>query len=338
MSDDLTAVPQSVRERLILAHQITAIQLVSGGMSGASVFRCEGPQRYALRRWPPTSVARFREIHRVVETAGGECKLFPKWHIAADQSDLVLDEHRVIWDLCDWMPGEPLETSATQEQIVRGVAAIAIAHRGMARLGEDVGTSAAVAERIQRVRAIQRQLPRALARIDGTPSQLLSTLQEARRVLIRWETVWDALTRRLASLEQDQFLRHFVLRDIHREHILFQDGTPSGIIDFDAIRRDTPLLDLSRWVAGFDQFRDRPAEVIDAALAGYRGEKRFRAGTDGSQDRKLVGLLAAATTWIGLANWVVWIALDSRQFSDWQRVRMRIARLVDLAPRLRDWI
>lgn len=338
LSGDLNRLPQRVRERLIVPHQITSARLVGGGMSGALVFRCNGSRSYALRRWPPTPIERVRKIHRIIATAAEDCALFPKWHAAADQSDLVLDDQGLIWDLSDWLPGQPLETSATLEQITRGVEAIAVAHQALSHLGEDTGRANSVMSRLQRIEAIRPRLPHALSRIDAAPQELDSTLREASGVLVRWPTIADSLTRRLTAVANQDFRRQFVLRDIHREHVLFQDEIPSGIIDFDAVRLDTPLLDLSRWVAGFDQFRDRPAEVIDAALAGYRSEKRFRAGTDGGQDRKLVGLLAAATTWIGLANWVIWIASESRQFPDWQRVRRRIARLVDLAPRLRDWI
>jgi Phosphotransferase enzyme family len=36
--------------------------------------------------------------------------------------------------------------------------------------------------------------------------------------------------------------------DLHREHLLFSEGTVSGMIDFAATRIDDPLLDVARWL------------------------------------------------------------------------------------------
>jgi Phosphotransferase enzyme family len=69
------------------------------------------------------------------------------------------------------------------------------------------------------------------------------------QVLRNWDTTearavvqellpWQSVTRRC----------HTIHGDLHREHLLFSEGTVSGMIDFAATRIDDPLLDVARWL------------------------------------------------------------------------------------------
>ncbi|MEO1530001.1 MAG: aminoglycoside phosphotransferase family protein [Planctomycetota bacterium] len=336
--DELSQIPNSVRERFITPHGIKTLQRVSGGFSGALVFRCEGSGKYALRRWAKTKATRVREVHRLVSSAAERCTLFPRWVRAVDGNDIVCDDRGWMWDLAEWHDGEPLETTTSLDGIVRGASTIADAHQALRPSGEGTGVSGAIDARWNRLHELANLIPPALTRIDAAPPAIAATLRDAAALLLRWKSIATQLAGRLEAFRGAELPLQHVLRDVHREHILFLDGNPTGIVDFDAIRIDSPLLDISRWVTDFDAFGEEPSGVIEAALAGYGLERLFRTGTEGVKARKLVETLAVTTTWIGLANWVVWVASESRQFPDWQRVRIRIARLVDLAPRLRDCI
>ena len=300
------------------------------------MLQCRGESTFALRRWPNTPIDRIREVHRVVSAAQG-CELFPNWMKTPDGDDLVQDSDGFVWDLSQWMSGSPLETHAGLEGIQSGAAAIREAHRHLRVTGTEVGTSPGITARINRIDRIESLVPLAISQERSVPPELSQVFADAKRVLVGWHAAAAEIRGQLTKYRSSVFPLQYVLRDIHRQHILFQDGMPSGILDFDAIQVDTPLLDLSRWIADFDLFREDPRAVIDASLAGYGQECVFPARSGGGDERKLLRLLAAATTWIGLANWVIWIALESRQFPDWQHVRMRMTRLVALAPRMLDW-
>lgn len=332
----MISLPPSVRRSLIAPHRIVNVSAVGGGLSGALVFRCQGEHAFALRRWPRTPLDRIREVHRVIAAAHG-CELFPNWMKTPDGDDLVQDSDGFVWDLSQWMNGNPLQTSAALDEIQAGGTAICEAHRHLRVTGTQVGPSPGITARLNRIDQLERLIPMAISQEHSVPPELSQVLSDAKQVLVGWNAAASEIRGRLTKYRSSVFRLQYVLRDIHRQHILFQDGTPSAILDFDAIQVDTPLLDLSRWIADFDLFREDPRAVIDASLAGYHQECVFPTRSGGGDERKLLRLLAAATTWIGLANWVIWIALESRQFPDWQHVRMRMTRLVALAPRMLDW-
>ncbi len=132
----------------------------------------------------------------------------------------------------------------------------------------------------------------------------------------------------------------YVLRDIHRDHILFTDREPTGLIDFDAVRMDTPATDLARWVGSFHvppgKSGDREIEKVwEAALAGFRDENSLKSCPQRDLNVGLARDLCFATTWISLANWLVWVLCQQRAFPAGQNaVARRIGDLVHAATQV----
>ncbi|MEO9592349.1 phosphotransferase [Rhodopirellula bahusiensis] len=141
----------------------------------------------------------------------------------------------------------------------------------------------------------------------------------------------------------------WVLRDVHREHILLDESreTVAGIIDHDAMDWDCPIVDLARWSGSFPVQLDEclSASRLELALTGYNRIASAKYGVelaDGGRGRSfhlqsptpeelaLGETLVRLNAWVGMANWVDWIGLRRRVFvSSPERLSSRISGLID---------
>ncbi|MCO8121878.1 phosphotransferase [Stieleria sp. TO1_6] len=346
-------IPIDVKRRLLDLHQIRSVQPMPPGNSGAVLFRCQGDQAFALRGWPiETAVERVREIHQVISTAARSCTLLPQYaSLPPDGPTYLVDRQGRIWELASWLPGQPFPYDATFEQIADGAAAIATVHRHLQPIGQSQRPAAAIDQRIRRTRQLSDLLPTLFdINLEGRLNPLVAGEVSTARELLRrnWHTSAQRILETLLPQASRPRGLHYVLRDIHREHALVVGGRISGIIDFDALRVDTPAADLSRWATSFSVFSQDSARTIDCVLAGYFGIQPLEqkpasaivtdfppADTNvfGPDFRTLVETLATSSLWISLANWVVWLVIESRQFPDFQSVALRLRRLIDAAQR-----
>lgn len=225
-----------------------------------------------------------------------------------------------------------------------------------------------------------------------------------------WPDVKTELIRELQLWSGRSLPLFYVPRDIHREHMLFaapsfpepigpeppdlaastetslaastetepgqcdqqiSNGQPVGIIDLDAFRVDTPMIDLARWLGSFDtaDVDSDPIVVEPASMADDRGaglnpgidravwEKAVAAYWDEcplkqhrvahrwpilhAPDRpftasdcfELAILLHRSTVWGSLGNWVQWIMAGRAFPCGPERIARRLERLVRLAKR-----
>lgn len=315
------------------------IRRLASGFSGAQVFRCEvAGNVYALKRWPAaTKAARVDEVHEVIRRARRSLCVIPELiPTLLGQTRLSWDSHH--YELSRWMPGSPADDSAEWLQAVeRGAAVIAGFHDSTRCWGETDSPPAAVLRRLSRIEELRQRLPQAVARPQASTPTLaraadwlrlhgLRSLEEAARLLGPWAT-------RLVPTQ-------IVLRDIHRHHILFDQGHPSGLVDFDALGNDTIATDLARWVSGFlspvgpaemtiglELPTARPTAdeaVWRAAWAGYQ-----QRGPISDQECDLAKAIAQASWVVQLSNWVVWTQLGERDFSDsWPAVDRRVEEIL----------
>jgi len=348
-------IPPAIEASLRRRFAVQEFRRLPPGMSGADLFACRGETSLALRRWSAaTSIARVDEIHRVIGPAAERCPLLPRLIVIQppDQTRWI-DARNRIWDVMTWVPGSPTDYRASAEMIRRGGEAIAKVHQALAEAGgwcvstDLTGTdgggpvAAAVRERIERLQWLDRVLVSGLLSGGGgraVAPELRTQLDRARDCLRRrWTIASVHLANQLGKLSSSPHLLHYVLRDIHREHALFTGRKVTGIIDFDAVRVDTPAVDLSRWASSFACYAEDPNAAIDATLAGYFQKRAFPKGHPtperiGRDDyHEVVRVLADATGWISLANWVVWLEHQCRQFPGPVRVARRIAQLTDRA-------
>jgi Ser/Thr protein kinase RdoA (MazF antagonist) len=237
------------------------------------------------------------------------------------------------WEMMQWMPGTAARSDAGLDQVRAGAEAIALFHASVRGLGERHQVAPAVTARLRRLHELATQIPAALER-SGHASQepeLAEAVQAAAR-LIHWN--WDAVQARIAeSLRRytDRKVHNqYVLRDVHREHILFDGRRPTGVIDFDAVRVDTPATDLARWVGSFLSGPEDPEDLWGAALAGFHAGSPLNQRTEMEFDPNMAKDLCFATLWISVANWLVWLRCEQRTFPPGPKnTATRIRELLD---------
>ncbi|OYP35074.1 hypothetical protein CGZ80_13355 [Rhodopirellula sp. MGV] len=272
------------------------------GMSGASVFRCRTAshagqlvdsssqsEELALKCWPEqTPGHRVEAIHQRVSSLASKLDLVPSYRRSVDGKTAVVDLRGCWWELSSWMPGQPLPANADIAQVTCGARALLAAHRHLCtiELGQDrhfqppvFEPCVAVQERLKRLQTITQPLQRCfqsnlagsvpVRQLTGTdPALVLQAIDRARELLRRnWPDRSRRIQAELATLQFDPVPQHWILRDVHREHLLFVDRQVSGLIDFDAMRIDSPIVDFARWLGSFDCFWESPFETATQILA-----------------------------------------------------------------------
>lgn len=314
--------------------------IFTGGFSGSMIWRLEsdrGP--LCLRRWPqehPSSAA-LRRIHGVLfNVAQAGFTLIPLPIATRDnQSFLSHDEH--LWELTPWLAGEPdisqppgVVTSPVR--IDAALIALAQFHRALA------ANPASHSKLSQNCPAIglQKRLGRLAVLQAGGLDRLLAAIAQNR-------AVWPELALRSTSLLQlfnqsaeqvekqmQLALRHKVpsrmcIRDIHRQHVLFNDDRVTGIIDFGAMNVDDVACDVARLLGSMAQ---------DDRAAWQTGLSAFcRVHPLCDEEIQLVKVYDESSVLLSGINWLQWVFEDGRLFHDSRAV---LARFDQIAERLRQ--
>ncbi|WP_160149276.1 phosphotransferase [Roseiconus lacunae] len=343
-------IPEDVRQLLLACNNVESTHLVPGGLSGGSVFRCvvrkdsgsllgstEAAAGFALKCWPAgASIQRVTQIHRVVSELAIRTRIIPKYRAALNGQTLVADQQGRLWELATWVNGQPIAQDADWELVRKGAQAIGLVHRTLRELKPwpALSPSAAIEERLDRIRRGSVTLQTCLASktVGSVPQELCWRVSDACHVLrLHWERKCHQIGAELGEFRGVDLPQHWILRDVHQEHLLFDAGQVTGIIDFDAMRVDSPLVDFARWLGSFQCFWQAPAQIAEQTLAECSPGTPFPALPATSS--KLLVAIARASLWISLANWVVWLIDESRQFPDLDRVQRRLGRLTDYASR-----
>ena len=345
--------PPKINDALRTRFSVRSIVPIAPGMSGAAVFRCESVtgDQYALKRWP-SEIRRNRidEVHRVIRFSHESgYELVPRLFSIHGQGTATQADG--FWELSQWMPGEPIADSVSIGRAKSGAAAITRFHASANKLGVKVQSPPAAAARLERIGELAKTIPEALKinPADRLPTRLAGAVSQAQLVLrARWRDVVPDLTQQLAELTGRHLTTQYALRDAHRSHVLFQGEHVSGIIDFDAIRIDTPAADFARWAGSLIALSSAstngihaenatefdPESIWKAVLAGLKCESSSNNQADAEQVIDMARTLHNATTWASLANWVVWLLVDGRRFPAGEDVvRKRILEWTSLAQR-----
>jgi homoserine kinase type II len=110
------------------------------------------------------------------------------------------------------------------------------------------------------------------------------------------------------------------IRDIHDEHVLFTGDEVTGLIDFGALRIDTPLTDVARLMGSLVGSN---YEQQQAALNHYA---ELRPLTE--EDRRTIQLLDNAGVILSAANWLTWLYVERRDMGESQPIARRLDRLI----------
>jgi homoserine kinase type II len=110
------------------------------------------------------------------------------------------------------------------------------------------------------------------------------------------------------------------IRDVWHDHVLFTGDEVSGLVDFGALRIDTPLADVARLVGSLAG-DDLPAR--DHALAAYHALRPLS-----DQDRTLIDLLDRSGVLLAGFSWLEWLYLDRRTFDDLPAITRRLETIL----------
>lgn len=328
----------------------------------------QASRAWALKAWPlGTPASRVWEVQSCIRKASSHCGLLnPSQPLSTTANASVMAFER-IWELSPWVVGRSLEPDTDRENLELAGRAIANVHQALLdssprqNVDSPSQTSGRIPSIVRRCNRLE-ELDRQLATVLQDPPPLEAIVNLVKRQVVSHqassdsdcqllaESVWSAidLLRRVwrphysriqTSLEPFRgggvsFSLQNVLRDVHREHILFDglfDDEPmrvSGIIDYDAIGMDSPAVDVGRYAGDFECSR---FDTIEAVAAGYRVVRPFSTG-----EQQLARWLVDANALGGLANWVIWLVLEKKQFSCEPRViQGRISHLI--ASNCRIW-
>ncbi|TWU66771.1 phosphotransferase [Crateriforma conspicua] len=321
---------------------------IPAGFSGSAVYRVIDPRGsgWSLKQLTASaSVSHVKATHQVlvhVRRAGCDWVSGPN-HLVGNPSETVADlGTHGCWEMTQWMPGRSYSDidrlAGNLDEAVKvltaGCRAIACFHDAAASMVRQNGPAPSVIDRIKRLDSLSSSI---LSTCDGAGNKIRSlhlspvVAPELLRACHQITADWPIFARQIRNdLEQragEVTPIQWVVRDVHRGHLLFTDDsgslsaaakpTVSGMIDFDAMRLDTPAADLARWIGDFlflaiihgDAAADIATRFWQAGLAEYRQIRSFS-----EQQQTLCWTLVRSSSLISLANWVDWILQQRRRF------------------------
>jgi Ser/Thr protein kinase RdoA (MazF antagonist) len=305
-----------------------------GGFSGSQIWQVTAAGRvYCLRQWPQEHPDRGRLtfIHYVLRLAADKGLPFVPAPLQSATGATFIENQGRFWELTPWLPGTAdFWARPTPERLRAALEALARFHQAPANcvappLGS--GFAPAFVERRERLAGLLEgglgQLQAAVSRVPLRP-QLDSLLGES---LANLRPVGLRLLPSLTDAAKRPLPLQPAIRDIWHDHVLFEGERVTGIVDYGALRIDTPLTDIARLVGSLVEDDARLRKV---ALDAYSAVRPLPAA-----DRELVDLLDYTSVLISLANWAHWLYVDRREFDDLSAIEARVSKLAGRLQRLR---
>jgi len=316
------------------------------GFSGAEIFRATSPLgTFALRCWPaehPTS-SHIRSIHKLLAQSFERGCTFVPVPVANLHGDTLIEFAGRRWQLEPWMPGTPdLEAKPGPERVEAAFKALAELHRAFAgdRASQPPQPSPALLERIRILEGcLAGDMHR--VRIAFNNEYLADWDDRVRRYFKLFERFAPEVDMRLRHAAAHDYSLQPVLRDVHREHILFPNPTEklptekfasdeyptvSGIVDFGALTIDHPAIDLARLLGSY--------EIDDQAWRSVLLEFSFAQLT--GKERLLVEAFDRSGALLSPFRWLWWLFVERRTFRDPEAVAARFDVLLQRLTRLVD--
>jgi thiamine kinase-like enzyme len=293
----------------------------AGGFSGARIWRGElaDGRSLCLRAWP---LGRTQEDHlRLIHEAQNCCDLpFISRLWRTRDGGTFVRRGKQFWEVSDWMPGHAgFHLQPSDERLFAAMRALAAIHERLQAREQREGPCPAVCRIIAAFRAW-----RELVQSGWKPNFGLDYPYEIHE---RGRRAWNvllggALTAEYSLLDWTErpVPIQLCLCDVWHDHILYTDNEVTGVIDFGSVKMDCVAMDLARLLGSF--IPDEGARM-NRALAVWSALRPVpRAVLD------LVPVLDRAGMAVGLTNWVRWIYMDERPFSDERQVVRRMDALL----------
>ena len=341
-------IPLSVRTAWLNSLNVTDSQRVSGGFSSSRVWKLTAHDgSYCLKAWPRDSTMqqRLTNIHKHLQLlADGQLGFVPRV-IPNRRGAGLLEHEQWIWEVTTWLRGEAdISGNVSIERRKSAADAIAQVHHLWRKNLVDRDFSPGLNGRIALLKEAHLQLPECSSIIKSRPSLDIFTGGEsidvespeaidlAQRTLQHLSRSATRLIDRMVELNCPLDL-HFVMRDLHSDHILYVGDHVTGLIDFGAARWDEPMLDLVRWLSSQLPFdRSSRYESLEYYFRKLEELTGSRSGSDKSFLLRRFSVLDEVSTMLSAWYWFDWLVIERRTFS--VPARMIALRWAQLLSRL----
>jgi homoserine kinase type II len=303
----------------------------AGGLSGAQLWRVLTPSRkLVLRRWPREhpSLQHLQWIHGILEQVHRRGIRYVPVPLPTTAGATSLIHAGHLWELAPWMSGvADFHRRPTSERLAAALAALARFHLASQDELRSHDVAPSIVERHGRLLTLQEG---GLRRLEESLQSAASPLAPlAARFLRLAAHRIPATLNGLMPLVDLRFSVQACIRDIWHDHVLFSGDDVTGLVDFGAMRIDTPATDVARLLGSL---AGNDANFWTAGLAAYDRVRRL----DDIERRAVVALDQAGTI-LGGCNWVRWALVEQRDFGSPAVVESRLgtllARLLPEAPR-----
>lgn len=296
----------------------------AGGFSGARLWQLGTPAgMLCLRAWPEESPTpeRLAWIHRVLRHVASNRDVPVPTPFATWQGETFVAHAGRQWELTPWMPGvasywrDPTIGKLHSAMQMLARFHLAAATHDLCESSQEYRVSPAI---LQRREQLEQLLAGGFVRLRAARPQ--ADWPEFNRMAEQWFALFEHMSNRVfAELTAAQNLKVPLspcLRDVWHDHILFTGETVTGLVDFGAMRVDSVAADIARLLGSLVGDQD---ELWDTGLAAYQCLRSISAN-----EQRLIPIFDLSSQLLAIANWIEWVALDGREFSDRPAIEGRI--------------
>ena len=303
----------------------------AGGFSGAEFWQLETVDaQWCLRKWPTVHPTRDRLqlIHALLQHAWKEgFKLLPLPLI--NRHGATFTEHDgCFWEVTPWLRGKvAARVPAMRDQVTAALKTLAHFHEAIASFPgtpQAPQPSPGLADRLRLVRKMSD------GGLDDIASRLSSNscrelMERAKLILEIGRDRMRPLLSQLERVARVELAWRACIRDVHRQHVLFDGPEVSGLIDFGAMNYDTVATDVARLLGSM------AGNHMEARQQGLLAYQEVRPLT--VTELELVECFDQANVILSPLNWLQWLLVERRQFADLSLVWQRLDELIERFPR-----
>ena len=287
-----------------------------GGFSGASVWHVtdRDGNEYCLKKWPLNGpdAEHLRWIHGVIHAVNNSVEIPLSPPVVSNSGLTVVTDEGHCWDLTEWLPGEAPADDISAEQVQAALHALAVFHKSSQSIESSNGSSRSLGVRSRFAHWLG----------EGGFSQIANQVagQPSYEVIIqgyRENAAW--IEQVIHPLSNASYKRIPCFRDIWSDHVLFCDETVTGIIDYGAMRLDTPVIDIARLLGSYEAMTEGSWEV---GITAYTAVLQLE-----DAERLMSEQLARINVVLSAMQWLDWLFVRKREFSDSAAVEQRVELL-----------
>ncbi len=299
----------------------------NGGYSGADLWKIKDAEAaFCLRCWPRQMQDRSKLmwIHHVLNHAFKHgCKYLATPLVDAGGDSLIRFQDR-FWQLEHWMPGEAsFWDSPTNQKLENAMFALAEFHKATAALREADRPSNSIQNRIHVLHGWwaggnpTNDLLELEALVSRNSNDPLSDF--GRAICSRFRKICPEIGRHLYEAASVNCLAQPIFADIWHDHVLFSGSKVTGVVDFGAMRVDSPAGDVARLLGSL---------VGDDRQRWEFGLEVYKKASETTHfDEKLVSIFDRSTTLLAGMNWLRWLFLDRTEFDAKKPILNRLERI-----------